>query len=213
MESSTNQSYLHKISQTASSKLGGKLLARKTSWQTSDLWTRTNWSSPTRHSTWCLEWRFYTILIFEKAVREIARVTKRGGEILFIEPLLLNPVARVVRALTPKARTPDERPLSRTEINIINEYYVPSCCYTDCLAFPAALLSKLVRAKPDNWLTRTCDQIDAKVSTYFPWLGAYSGQSQSMGRNATRSSLEMPSRCLRGFMRSKRFRCVATDCP
>ncbi len=112
-------------------------------------------------------------LDFEKAVKEIARVTKPGGDILFVEPLLLNPAARLVRALTPKARTPDERPLARTEIAILDRYFAPKHVYTDLFAFPAALACQAIGGSPDNWFTRSADFVDAKLSSALPWLGAY----------------------------------------
>lgn len=112
-------------------------------------------------------------LNFEKAIQEISRVTKPGGDILFIEPLLLNPVARVVRALTPKARTPDEKPLAREELRLLDRYFRPKHVYTDLFAFPAALLSRVARAAPDNWLTRSADGLDKAMSEAIPFVGAY----------------------------------------
>ncbi|HSX91749.1 MAG TPA: class I SAM-dependent methyltransferase [Hydrogenophaga sp.] len=112
-------------------------------------------------------------LEFERAVKEIARVTKPGGEILFVEPLLLNPVARLVRALTPKARTPDEKPLAREELDILDRYFAPKHLYTDLFAFPAAVVSKAVRAKPSNWMVNAADRFDAAIASSMPSLGAY----------------------------------------
>ncbi len=112
-------------------------------------------------------------LDFEKAVKEIARVTKPGGDILFVEPLLLNPAARLVRALTPKARTPDEKPLAREEIAILDRYFAPKHVYTDLFAFPAAMVSQQLKIAPSNWLTRSADAVDAALSNTMPWLGAY----------------------------------------
>lgn len=112
-------------------------------------------------------------LEFERAVKEIARVTKPGGEILFVEPLLLNPVARLVRALTPQARTPDEKPLAREELEILDRYFAPRHLYTDLFAFPAAVASRLVRARPSNWAVKAADRLDASIAARFPTLGAY----------------------------------------
>lgn len=112
-------------------------------------------------------------LEFEKAVKEIARVTKPGGDILFVEPLLLNPVARMVRALTPKARTPDERPLAREELRILDRYFAPKHLYTDLFAFPAAVASRMVGAGANNWLVRTADRLDTGITRAAPSLGAY----------------------------------------
>ncbi len=112
-------------------------------------------------------------LNFEEAVKEIARVTKPGGDILFVEPLLLNPVARLVRALTPKARTPDERPLAREELRILDRYFTPKHLYTDLFAFPAAVASRALRVGANNWFIRLSDGVDARIASTAPALGAY----------------------------------------
>jgi SAM-dependent methyltransferase len=46
-----------------------------------------------------------------KAVSEVHRVLRSGGQAIFWEPLGLNPMINLYRLLTPKARTPDEHPL------------------------------------------------------------------------------------------------------
>ena len=45
------------------------------------------------------------------ALNEIHRVLKPNGKILFVEPLDMNPVGKIVRSLTKKARTVAEQPL------------------------------------------------------------------------------------------------------
>lgn len=112
-------------------------------------------------------------LDFERALREISRVTKPGGEILFVEPLLLNPVARLVRALTPRARTPDERPLARKELRVVSRYFEPEHLYTDLFAFPAALLADALHRSPDSRLTQWADRADSALAARLPGLGAY----------------------------------------
>lgn len=112
-------------------------------------------------------------LDFEVALREIARVTKPGGRILFVEPLRLNPVARLVRALTPKARTPDERPLGREELKTIERYFEARHLYTDLFHLPAAVLSRYLFKSPINFLTGTFDALDRMLLSVFPSLGVY----------------------------------------
>ena len=62
-------------------------------------------------------------LDFGRALREIHRVLRTGGKIVFVEPLRHNPVARLVRLLTPHARTPDERPLGRPELRLVERNF------------------------------------------------------------------------------------------
>jgi len=112
-------------------------------------------------------------LDFPVALREIARITKPGGRILFIEPLRLNPVAQLVRLMTPKARTPDERPLGREELKIIDRYFETSHHYSELFHLPAAVLSRFIFKNPVNPLTRAGDAIDRGLARVLPGLGAY----------------------------------------
>ena len=62
-------------------------------------------------------------LDFEKGIAELKRVLKPGGHAIFIEPLRDNPGAKLFRAITPKARTQDELPLSRKQIAWANNQF------------------------------------------------------------------------------------------
>jgi ubiquinone/menaquinone biosynthesis C-methylase UbiE len=50
-------------------------------------------------------------LEMDRALRELKRVLKPGGQALFAEPLASNPLIRLYRRLTPQYRTPDEAPI------------------------------------------------------------------------------------------------------
>jgi SAM-dependent methyltransferase len=50
-------------------------------------------------------------LEMERALGELHRVLKPGGQALFAEPLASNPLIRLYRRLTPQYRTPDETPI------------------------------------------------------------------------------------------------------
>jgi hypothetical protein len=50
------------------------------------------------------------------ALDEIFRVLKPNGKILFVEPLGINPVGKLLRSLKKKARTSDEQPLRLCDI-------------------------------------------------------------------------------------------------
>jgi len=54
-------------------------------------------------------------LDLEAALSELKRVLAPGGRAIFVEPLGHNPLLRMGRALTPSARTQDERPLTARE--------------------------------------------------------------------------------------------------
>lgn len=54
---------------------------------------------------------------------EAARVLKPSGKMLFMEPMGYNPLINLYRKLTPKMRTPDEHPLLRKDMKLINNYF------------------------------------------------------------------------------------------
>lgn len=58
-----------------------------------------------------------------RAYAEVARVLKPGGIAFFHEPMFYHPLLRIVRGLTPKLRSPNERPLSFAEIEQARQYF------------------------------------------------------------------------------------------
>jgi len=58
-----------------------------------------------------------------KAAREVSRVLKPDGKAVFIEPLAHNPFSNIWRRLTPSFRTPDEWPLSYSEISEMGRHF------------------------------------------------------------------------------------------
>lgn len=101
------------------------------------------------------------------ALAEVHRVLRPGGRALFLEPLLDNPLLKVFRRLTPKARTDDERPLSAADLRMIarsGAWHVEST-YCGLLAAPAALVTSLaVPARPQNGLLRAADRAERALA-------------------------------------------------
>ena len=54
---------------------------------------------------------------------EIRRVLKPGGVLCFREPLGVNPIFTLYRAVTPSARTVDERPFTRADLALMRRYF------------------------------------------------------------------------------------------
>jgi SAM-dependent methyltransferase len=108
-----------------------------------------------------------------RAIPEIWRVLRPGGRMLFVEPLAANPVAKIVRKLTPHARTVDERPLSRADLEFIDRYFATDHLYTELFSVPASVASRFFFKKPDNWLTRAADAVDRAMLNAIPALGPY----------------------------------------
>jgi SAM-dependent methyltransferase len=64
-----------------------------------------------------LGWAILHHTDLRRVLPEILRVLKPGGSAFFVEPLAHNPFLRLFRFLTPKRRTPTERPLTIHQIN------------------------------------------------------------------------------------------------
>ena len=62
-------------------------------------------------------------LDLSKSFKEINRVLKSGGYLIFKEPLGINPFFQLYRYLTPSARTPDEKPFTLSDIELMKKYF------------------------------------------------------------------------------------------
>ena len=58
-------------------------------------------------------------LDLKKSLEEIKRILKDDGKAFFIEPLDTNPIFKMYRKMTPAARTADERPFRRKDLQLI----------------------------------------------------------------------------------------------
>lgn len=56
--------------------------------------------------------------------KEIARVLKNDGSLIFREPLGTNFIFQFYRLITPSARTVDERPFTFSDIKLLEEYFI-----------------------------------------------------------------------------------------
>lgn len=63
-------------------------------------------------------------LNLEQIFCEIQRVVKPCGLLFFREPLGINPVIKLYRHLTPKSRTPDERPFTSHDVRLMLKHVV-----------------------------------------------------------------------------------------
>jgi SAM-dependent methyltransferase len=112
-------------------------------------------------------------LEFARALCEIHRVLRDGGKIVFVEPLRHNPVARVVRWLTPRARTPDELPLGRPELRLIARNFEADNYYSELFTVIGAIVARPIFENPINPVTRFCDFVDGRLARMLPAAGAY----------------------------------------
>lgn len=107
-------------------------------------------------------------LEYEKAINEIERVLKPGGHAIFIEPLRDNPAGKLIRWLTPKARTEDELPLSRKQIEYADARFGGGRHrFHNLFSVGFGMLSSLFLKKPDNFLTNLGYSMDRKLARTF----------------------------------------------
>jgi len=104
-------------------------------------------------------------LEFETAVREVHRLLRPGGTAMFIEPLRDNPAGKLIRALTPRARTRDERPLSRGQIEWANTVFGDQGHrFFGLISTGLGLATSLTALPADNSLLRWADRMDERLS-------------------------------------------------
>ncbi|MGA2349416.1 MAG: class I SAM-dependent methyltransferase [Terracidiphilus sp.] len=99
------------------------------------------------------------------ALKEIQRVLRPGGAAIFIEPLADNPGAKLLRALTPKFRTQDEKALSRASILWADSLFGGSShLFYNLASVPAGMLTSFTPLSPDNFLLRLTDIPDRMIA-------------------------------------------------
>ena len=62
-------------------------------------------------------------LNLNKSLKELNRMLKKGGIMLFAEPMATNPIINIYRKFTPKARSADEHPLLFQDIKLIESMF------------------------------------------------------------------------------------------
>ncbi len=98
------------------------------------------------------------------AFKEIHRVLKPQGRVLLQEPLADNPLLKLFRKLTPKARTEDEAPFTAAQIRAFESQmgWRAESVYCGVVEMPMAMLtSKLMPSHPENRLLRLTDKLEA----------------------------------------------------
>ena len=104
-------------------------------------------------------------LDWETALQELRRILKPGGVAVFYEPLGDNPAAKLFRLLTPKARTLDEKPLSKSQIKSANRILGNAHHqYGNLVSVPVAMLTSLFLKNPNNRWLRVADAIDRQLA-------------------------------------------------
>ena len=98
------------------------------------------------------------------ALNEIYRVLKPGGRLLLQEPLADNLLLRFFRFLTPHARTKDEKPFTKNDINHFLSQHGWKSEISVCGLIEAPLsivTSILIPKKPNNVLMTLADRLES----------------------------------------------------
>jgi 2-polyprenyl-3-methyl-5-hydroxy-6-metoxy-1,4-benzoquinol methylase len=85
-----------------------------------------------------------------------------GGRMVFMEPMS-HPFTLAFHRLVPSAHTPDEWPLTPTDIRWLRQHFAAQVMPINLFSFPAAILSSFVLPTDDNWLTRLADRVDRSL--------------------------------------------------
>ena len=106
----------------------------------------------------------------ETALSSIHRVLKPGGRLIFREPLADNPLLKLFRFLTPKARTIDELPFSGKALKKLTNpknWDSEKMIYCGLLSAPIAIITSLILPKfPNNFLLKIADNLECKLNKY-----------------------------------------------
>jgi SAM-dependent methyltransferase len=104
-------------------------------------------------------------LDFDVAMREVHRVLKRGGKAIFLEPLRDNPAGKLVRLLTPGARTKDELPLTRSQIQRADKMFGENRhFFSGFMSVGCGMLSSLISKDPANAVMRLAHRVDLRLA-------------------------------------------------
>jgi ubiquinone/menaquinone biosynthesis C-methylase UbiE len=109
-------------------------------------------------------------LNFEHAIQEIHRILKPDGAMMFHEPLAGNPVAKLIRILTPFARTKDERPLTRKDLEYVKKYFKTDYGFYQFFSVFSTMFFNLCGINDSNPLNKAIISLDVFISKNVPFL-------------------------------------------
>ncbi len=113
-------------------------------------------------------------LDLEKAFSEISRVLVSEGSAIFIEPMGHNPAINLFRKMTPQFRVEDEHPLTRRDLQLVENYFEQVTAVPYHLFTLLAVPFRKQRRFPS--LLNTLNTLDRKLFDLVPGLGLLAWQ-------------------------------------
>lgn len=110
-------------------------------------------------------------LNIDRSLREIARVLKPNGVVIFTEPLGHNPVINLYRRVTPNMRSPDEHPILWSDFRIFDRYFARTDATFNNLFSMLAVPFRALPIFPK--LLRWLERVDESVFRAVPFLQRY----------------------------------------
>lgn len=126
----------------------------------------------------------------EKTAAQLHRVLAPGGVAVFLEPLSHNPFLNFFRFLTPSRRTPTEKPISMSDLEIFRRSF-PSVAYRGFYLFTTfshGLLFLTGSRRLFAWSRGVLVRWDESVLINFPWLQRYCWSALMVFRKADPAS-------------------------
>ena len=102
------------------------------------------------------------------AINSIYKVLKPGGRLVFKEPLADNPLLKIFRFFTPRARTEDEEPFSNKDLKKIIDpqlWEVDEVLFCGIINAPFAIITSFLFPKnPNNLILKFGDKLEKKIN-------------------------------------------------
>ena len=111
-------------------------------------------------------------LDIEVAIKNMSHLIRPNGKILFHEPLGDNPIAKIIRMLTPFARTRDERPISIKDLHQIEKYFNCSNYFCGGISTLTAMATAIVAKRTNTVADRWASSVD-KLMSQIPMLSYF----------------------------------------
>lgn len=110
-------------------------------------------------------------LDIEKSIDHIHRVLKPGGQILFLEPLNMNPLYKLYRVFNRKERTPDEHALVNKDFKLIKKNFTFDHYFFDFFSVITGFISLKIYGDKnyDNLINKVGYRLDV-IFSKIPFL-------------------------------------------